>query len=139
MAGIIVDIDGTLLRNGEGIDNTIAWVNKKSKNYRIYLVTGRPERSRAATTRSLRLNNVIYHSLYMNNLGLSNDLVIKYKIQQALQLLKIDNIIMAVDNDQSARDAYSSVGIQAVDPLNLPKFISKNIGFWQDIFPSGII
>jgi len=63
MAGIIVDIDGTLLSGNNGIDKTIAWVNEKAKNYRIYLVTGRPEEDRAATTRALRENGVKYNRL----------------------------------------------------------------------------
>jgi len=134
MAGIIVDIDGTLLSGNNGIDKTIAWVNQQSKRYRIYLVTGRPEEERANTTRALKKNGVKYNRLYMKNLPDGHENTVKFKKQKAEDLKKADNIIMAVDNDPDSRAAYSSVGIPVKSPSSLPNLIEANKGFWQGIF-----
>lgn len=136
MAGIIVDIDGTLLSGAGGIDKTIAWVNEKSKNYTIYLVTGRPEEERAKTTRALRENGVRYNRLYMKTLGHGHghENTIEHKKQRAEKLMESDKIVMAVDNDPDARAAYSSLGIPVKSPSSLPKTVSKVEGFWQGLF-----
>lgn len=134
MAGIIVDIDGTLLSDNNGIDNTIAWVNEKSKSYTIYLVTGRPEEDRAKTTRALKSNGVKYNRLYMNNLGRGHENTIEHKRERAKALLKSDNIVMAIDNDPDARSTYSNLGIATKNPSSLPKTIAKIEGLWQGLF-----
>lgn len=134
MAGIIVDIDGTLLTGSGGIDNTIAWVNEKSKTYTIYLVTGRPESDRASTTRALKANGVKYNRLYMNSLGHGHEYTLQSKKERAQSLLKSDNITLAIDNDADARSVYSSLGISTKNPSSLPKSISKIEGLWQNLF-----
>jgi len=134
MAGIIVDIDGTLLSGNNGIDNTIAWVNEKSKTYDIYISTGRPESDRADTTRALKNAGVKYNRIYMNNLGHGHKFTLESKRQHAESLLKSDNIVMAIDNDADARAVYSKLGISVKNPSSLPKSISKIEGFWEGIF-----
>ena len=134
MAGIIVDIDGTLLSGNNGIDKTIAWVNEQSKRYKIYLVTGRPEEERAKTTRALRENGVKYNRLYMKNLPDGHENTVKFKKQKAEDLKKADNIVMAVDNDPDSRSAYSSLGISVKSPSSLPNVMETTKGFWQGIF-----
>lgn len=134
MAGIIVDIDGTLLFGNNGIDKTIAWVNQKSKSYNIYLCTGRLESDRADTIKQLRLNGVEFNSLYMNNLGVGHNLTLQSKKNHAQELLRSDKIILAIDNDPDARQVYSNLGIATKNPLSLPENISKIEGFWEGLF-----
>lgn len=134
MAGIIVDIDSTLLRDSDGIDKTIAWVNEQSKKYNIYIITGRPESERAKTTRDLKSNGIRYNRLYMNDVYRNHKYTIEFKKRKAQELLKDDSIIMAIDNDADARSAYSSLGISTKSPSNLPDVLSKTKGFWQGIF-----
>ena len=134
MAGIIVDIDGTLLSGNNGIDNTIAWVNEQAKKYTIYLVTGRPEAERAKTTRALKSNGVKYNRLYMNDVYKDHEYTMEHKKQKATELLKDDNIILAVDNDPDARAVYSRLGISTKNPSSLPKTLSKIEGLWHGIF-----
>lgn len=134
MAGIIVDIDGTLLSGNNGMDKTIAWVNDKAKRYKIYLVTGRPELERAKTTRALKANGVRYNRLYMKNLGDGHDKTIEFKREKAKELMKADNIVMAVDNDPDARSTYSSLGISVKSPSSLPNLVEKNNNFWEGLF-----
>jgi ribonucleotide monophosphatase NagD (HAD superfamily) len=134
MTGIIVDIDGTLLIGDNGIDNTIAWVNEKSKSYTIYLVTGRPEVERAKTTRALKSNGVKYNRLYMNDKYKDHEYTMAYKRNKATELLKDDNIILAIDNDSDARAVYSKLGISTKNPSSLPNTIAKIEGLWQGLF-----
>ena len=134
MAGIIVDIDGTLLSGNNGMDNTIAWVNEQSKKYDIYISTGRPESDRAGTTKALKAAGVKYNRLYMNSLGHGHKFTLESKRQHAQALLKADNIAMAIDNDADARAVYSELGISTKNPSNLPKTISKVEGFWEGLF-----
>jgi ribonucleotide monophosphatase NagD (HAD superfamily) len=134
MAGIIVDIDGTLLSGSNGIDNTIAWVNEQAKKYTIYLVTGRPDADRSKTTRALKSNGVKYNRLYMNDVYKDHEYTMEHKKQKATELLKDDNIVLAVDNDPDARAVYSRLGISTKNPSSLPKTLSKTEGLWQDLF-----
>lgn len=134
MAGIIVDIDGTLLSGNNGIDKTIAWVNEKSKSYTIYLVTGRPEAERAKTTRALKSNGVKYNRLYMNDKYKDHEYTMEHKRNKATELLKDDNIVLAVDNDPDARAVYSKLGIPTKNPSSLPKTVAKIEGLWQGLF-----
>jgi ribonucleotide monophosphatase NagD (HAD superfamily) len=134
MAGIIVDIDGTLLTGNNGIDKTVAWVNEKSKSYTIYLVTGRPEAERAKTTRALKSNGVKYNRLYMNDKYKDHEYTMEHKRNKATELLKNDNIVLAVDNDPDARAVYSKLGIPTKNPSSLPKTVAKIEGLWQGLF-----
>lgn len=134
MAGIIVDIDGTLLTGNNGIDKTVAWVNEKSKSYTIYLVTGRPEAERAKTTRALKSNGVKYNRLYMNDKYKDHEYTMEHKRNKATELLKNDNIVLAVDNDPDARAVYSKLGIPTKNPSTLPKTVAKIEGLWQGLF-----
>ena len=134
MAGIIVDIDRTLLRGSEPIDKVVAWVNEKSKTHSIYVITGRPESRRAETTRALKNAGIRYNRLYMNDLGTSFPQIIAYKKNKAKDLLQDDNISMAIDNDVAARNAYSSLGIKSINPASLPDVSEKAKGLWQGLF-----
>ena len=134
MAGIIVDIDGTLLSGNNGIDNTIAWVNEKSKSYKIYISTGRTESDRSSTTKALKNAGVKFNRLYMNSLGHGHQFTLQSKENHAKDLLKSDNIVLAIDNDADARAVYSKLGISTKNPSNLPKSISKIEGFWEGLF-----
>lgn len=134
MAGIIVDIDGTLLWGNDGIDKTIAWVNEKERIYKIYISTGRPETERASTTKALRRAGVRFDKLYMNNLGIGHQYTLKSKELHAKALMKIDDIILAVDNDPDARLVYSKLGIPTKNPSILPKTMAKIKGFWEGLF-----
>jgi len=134
MAGIIVDIDGTLLSGNNGIDKTIAWVNEKSKTYKIYISTGRPESDRASTTKALKNAGVKFNRLYMNSLGHGHQYTLESKRNHAQSLLKSDNITLAIDNDADAREVYSKLGIATKNPSSLPKTLSKIEGFWEGLF-----
>lgn len=125
---IIVDIDGTILRNGiYPIKKTIDWVNAQDT---VYIVTARPEAARASTVRALRNAGVQYNRLLMNNVGRSHADGLESKRRHGTELKS--RVTMAVDNDADARRVYQSVGIKAVNPSSLTK------GIWNGAFTKSI-
>jgi hypothetical protein len=68
----------------------------------------------------------------MNNSSSRNST--QFKRDKAEDLMRSDNIVLAVENNPTARQGYEDAGIRAVSPSNLPSSLSKSEGFWQDIF-----
>lgn len=114
---IIVDIDDTLIHNGRIIADVNDWV--QSQELATLLVTGRLAKDRAFTEQQLSKLGVDYDQLIMNDLG-STAKSIEFKKQTAERLLKLYDVVYAIDNDGGARAAYSSLGIEAIDPSKLP-------------------
>lgn len=129
VAAIIVDIDDTLLRNGvQPIRSTIDWINERSKNYSIIVITGRPASQRARTVAALRRAGVRYNRLIMNPGSTSES--DRYKGETGKRLKSQTRVVMAIDNSDSARRAYRAAGIHAVNPSNLSDGMLKlNIHF----------
>jgi len=129
MAAIIVDIDDTLLRNGtQPMRSTIDWVNRQSLKYDIYLVSGRNNSMRDDTVRALSRAGVKYNRLIMNT-GSSADSD-QFKRETAGRLKTKTRIALAVDNSDSAREAYGSIGIPTKNPSALSDSTLKlNINF----------
>ena len=129
MAAIIVDIDDTLLRNGvQPIRSTIDWVNERAKNYKIIIVTGRPESQRARTIAALRRAGVRYNRLIMNPGSTSNSS--RYKGETGRKLKGPERVVLAIDNDEGARNAYRNAGIRTANPSSLSDNMLKlNIHF----------
>jgi ribonucleotide monophosphatase NagD (HAD superfamily) len=110
---VIVDIDGTLLRNGtEPIRRVIEYVN--SLHGPIWIVTGRVSSDRAKTASALRAVGVHWSRLLMNPYSTQDTL--KWKREVANRSKSAD---LAIDNDPSARAIYSSVGIPTKDPATI--------------------
>lgn len=129
MSAIICDIDDTLLHNGvQPIKHTIDWINERSKNYKIILVTGRPESQRAETVRALRKAGVKYNRLIMNPKSTAD--TAEYKKETGKRLKASEKIVLAIDNNEKMRAAYESVGIKAIHPSQLSDNMLKlNIQF----------
>jgi len=130
MAAIIVDIDDTLLRNGvQPIRSTIDWINERSKDYTIIVVTGRSESTRARTVQALRDAGVRYNRLIMNP-GSTQDSP-KFKASTAKRIKSQMRVSVAIDNGESARAAYRSAGIKAIHPSSLSEETLKFNMFWR--------
>lgn len=115
---LICDIDDTIIHHGQLIPDVVDFV--ESQDVAIMLVTGRLESERAATVDELRRLGMDYDQLFMNNLG-ANAKAPEFKKQTAEKLLKTYDIVFAIDNDGKARDAYASLGIDTINPANLPQ------------------
>lgn len=133
MAIIICDIDDTLLRNGtQPIRSTIEWINSH-QSYTIALVTGRPRSTRAKTISALRSAGIKYNSLYMNPYSTQDS--DKWKYEKALSLNSRGNVVLAIENDESARAAYRRAGVpKVVAPGSLSDSTLK-----KDIFKGAFI
>jgi hypothetical protein len=120
---IIVDIDDTLLRYGtQPIRRVIDYVN--SLPGAKYIVTGRPESTRAETVRALKNAGVKYNRLYMNPYSTSNSLKHKEEIAQKLK----GSISLAIENNPEQRRMYERYGIKTLDPADIPDTSKK---FWS--------
>ena len=110
----IVDIDDTLLRNGsQPIQKVIDYVNALPGPK--YIVTGRPESTRAETVRALKKAGVKYSRLYMNPYSTSNSNKHKEEIGRKLK----GSVNLAIENNPTQRDIYSKLGIKTKDPATI--------------------
>jgi ribonucleotide monophosphatase NagD (HAD superfamily) len=115
---VIVDIDGTLLRNGiYPIKRMVDWVNSQDT---VYIVTARPEAARQSTERALKNAGIKYNRLLMNSVGRSHADGLESKKINGKKLKS--QVSYAVDNDADARAAYESVGISTKSPGDVSKF-----------------
>lgn len=117
----IVDIDGTLLRNGsQPINRVIDYVNALPGS--VIIVTGRNVSERRQTESALRAAGVKYSRLIMNP-GSSADTA-KYKEEVGRKLK--GSVNLAIDNNATMRAAYSRAGIKTMNPSEIP-----NSKFWE--------
>ena len=114
---IIVDIDGTLIAGGRGIQKNVDYVNSLYPDYYIYIVTGRPESDQEKTMQELADAGVQFNDIQFNE-----DMSIptaEYKKQTAADVLEENPVKLAIDNDATARRAYASLGIATKDPKTI--------------------
>lgn len=124
MAAIICDIDDTLLRNGvQPIKKTIDWINERSKNYTIIIVTGRPASQRERTVAALKRVGVKYNRLIMNPGSTSSSP--QYKGEVGKRIKAQMRVALAVENNAAAREEYQKAGIKAVHPSSLTEGMLK--------------
>jgi ribonucleotide monophosphatase NagD (HAD superfamily) len=111
----IVDIDGTLLRNGtEPIQKVIDYVNSLTGS--LIIVTGRNQSQRKETSAALRRAGVKYSRLIMNPGSSAETAKFKYEVGMKLK----GSVNLAIDNNATMREAYSKAGIPTKDPAHLP-------------------
>ena len=113
---IIVDVDGTVLNGSEGIQKNIDYVNELGKKYYIHIVTGRMANEREKTASDLHSAGVIYNALTLNDTDMTSP---EYKKETAKEISKTKTIKLAIDNGDSARAAYRSLGIETLNPTSI--------------------
>jgi hypothetical protein len=113
---LIVDIDDTLLQNGvQPIQKVIDYVNNDYPEYLVVIVTGRLETDREATVAALSDAGVQYDRLVMKQDETVDSAEYKKSVAEEL-IADGKSIDKAIDNDSAARDAYTQLGIEVVDP-----------------------
>jgi HK97 family phage prohead protease len=112
---VIVDIDGTLIYDGERVETVYDYVDELDAE--IFIVTGRPESQRAETIAELNGLDIDYDDLFMNP-GSSADST-EHKKMVATELLKVWNVVAAIENNPDAREAYAELGIPVIDPAKI--------------------
>jgi len=113
---VIVDVDGTVLNGSEGIQKNIDFVNELGKVDFIHIVTGRLESDRQKTANDLHAAGLIYNAITLNDTDMSSP---EYKKATAEEILKTKEIKLAIDNGESARAAYQSLGIETMNPSSI--------------------
>jgi HK97 family phage prohead protease len=112
---VVCDIDDTLIAGGELVERVYAFVDELEGD--LYLVTGRPESQREETVAELDSLGIDYDALVMNDGSTAGST--EFKKGAAEKLLKTYNIILAVENNPDAREAYKSLGIKTLDPADI--------------------
>lgn len=111
----IVDIDGTLLRNGnQPIQRVIDYVNSLPGS--VIIVTGRNNSQRKETVAALHKAGVKYSRLIMNPGSSAETANYKYEVGKKLR----SQVSLAIDNNPTMRAAYAKAGIPTKDPAHLP-------------------
>lgn len=114
----ISDFDDTLYKNGSLNSEVYSWI--QMQDVPLYVVTGRKESDRDATTELLDKLGVDYSRLIMQPND-QNDSA-NYKGNTASKLLADGlDVVWVIENNSAARQAYETSGVEAVfDPNNLP-------------------
>lgn len=112
---VIVDIDNTILRNGiYPIKKMVDYVNELSKQNKIYIITGRPEKDRKDTIEALKKAGVKYNRLMMNNIGGGPKDQNESKKKHAESIK--EKVLFAIDDNPKMRSEYNKVGIKTKSP-----------------------
>lgn len=129
---IVSDVDDTILRNGrDPIDTTISFLN--DSDVAVVIVTGRTEDQRDETAAQLDAAGLEYAMLLTNNTTADT---LAYKRDTMRSLLDQFDVILAVENDADARAAYTDLGVEAVDPTNLPSVVLSAAGDFVPDMPN---
>jgi uncharacterized protein len=114
---VIVDIDDTLIRNGQLIQKTYNYLDDM-EDTEIFIVTGRNDSTRDETVAELDALGVDYDRLFMNP-GSTADTP-AFKKATAERLLQEYNVIIAIDNNPANRRVYRELGITALNVSDVP-------------------
>jgi hypothetical protein len=108
-AGVIVDIDGTLVANdGTPRPTVIEYV--KSLNKPIFIVSGRNITARVATKELIDSLGLDYEAIYLND----RNSTLSHKKATASRLIGMYGIDAAIENDTTTRAIYAELGIAEV-------------------------
>jgi len=133
---VIVDIDDTLLTStGNPKQNVIDYVNAKHAEYMIHIVTGRMIDDRDRTVRELEDAGVKYDELHLNDTTAPTIVWKEYKAKKIQEMHPVD---LAIDNDEETRAMYRSLGIDTLNPSDIPEIDSKQYEGIDFLPPKGV-
>jgi hypothetical protein len=114
-AGVIVDIDGTLVANdGTPRPTVIDYV--KSLNKPIFIVSGRNITARVATKELIDSLGLDYEAIYLND----RNSTLAHKKATASRLIGMYGIDAAIENDTTTRAIYAELGIvEVINPNDI--------------------
>lgn len=112
---LIVDLDNTLIRDGEQNAQVIDYLKTFTSDY-IAIVTARPEAQRENTIADL--TGIRYDALIMKPRPSDNTL--EFKVAEAEKLQELFNVMIAIDDNANILRAYRDIGITAIHPNEVP-------------------
>jgi len=114
---IIVDIDGTLILNGEANQRLLTYLDSFDDT-EIIIVTARLSNDRDDTLRELDSLDIDFDQLIMK--PDADTASAGFKGEVAASLLEDFNVMVAIDNDPDNREVYRGLGITALDVDDVP-------------------
>jgi HK97 family phage prohead protease len=120
---VIVDIDGTLIENGQRIEKVYEFLDDMTDTA-TFIVTARNDSQRESTVRQLEQLDIDYDELFMKPED-DDETAQAYKKMVAERLLTTYNVILAIDNDSANRQAFRELGITALDVTDVPDVVSE--------------
>lgn len=113
---VVSDIDGTLTTSDgsdEPNESVINYLQRKSENHRIVIISSRSTKRLEETRDWLEANDVPHDELYLSDFPAGAGLQFKkYKMSKVMK--DMGNVVEAIENDVDAREAYRSVGVRNV-------------------------
>lgn len=126
---VIVDIDGTLIGSNGRIEETNTYLEDMTDTS-IFIVTGRNVSRRDETVKQLSDLEIKYSQLFMNTGSTAQ--TEEFKKMTAEKLLEKYNVIIAVDNNETMRKMYRSLGITALNVSDIPDSPNSSRAINQD-------
>lgn len=126
---VIVDIDGTLIGSDGRIEETNTYLEDMTDTS-IFIVTGRNDSRRDETVKQLSDLEIKYTRMFMNTGSTEN--TEDFKRMTAEKLLEEYNVIIAVDNNETMRAMFRSLGITALDVSDIPASPNDSRAINQD-------
>jgi HK97 family phage prohead protease len=115
---VIADIDGTLITFNNDLNEKVYAYLESFEDTDIIVVTARTESERAETVAELDSFGIDYEQLIMKPDADTDST--EFKKLTAETLLETYNVMVAVDDSADIREAYSSLGITAIAPADVP-------------------
>lgn len=122
MPRIFTDIDDTILKDGQPVQNVIDYIDETAEE--VVVLTNRPEAERDKTVADLDGIGFEYDELIMNDSG-EDAPVFKAKVIKE-RLDKGEKVDLFIDNRQDTRDAVEALGVKVMDPADVPPVVEED-------------
>jgi len=120
--GIVVDIEGALIKDGQPIMKTIEYLEEMSDRYKIILISGRPESKLQETIDELEEYGIEYDEIYLQDLSedTTGDVAMRFKTNKVKKLMQSGfNISEMISADSGTLAALEQLGIGLYYPEEL--------------------
>jgi hypothetical protein len=115
---VIADIDGTLVTFEGNRNDRVQDYLDSFDDTEIIIITARLQADRAETVAELQRLDIDYDQLIMKPNADTDST--EFKKATATRLLQTYNVMVAVDDNEDIRKAYSDLGITAIAPSQVP-------------------
>jgi hypothetical protein len=122
MPRIFTDIDDTILKDGQPVQNVIDYIDENGEE--VVILTNRPEADRDKTVAELDGIGFEYDELIMNDSGAEAPAFKASVIKAELDAGRIVDLF--IDNRSDTRDAVAALGVTVMDPADIPATVEED-------------
>jgi len=122
MPRIFTDIDDTILKDGQPVQRVIDYIDENGEE--VVVLTNRPETDRDKTAAELDAIGFEYDALIMNDSGAEAPAFKAGVIKAELDAGR--PVDLFIDNRQDTRDAVSALGVEVMDPADIPDIVEED-------------